>query len=61
MERALHGDEIKKNADLMAHQLFHIVEELPKVKMYPSSNRYLFELPCMGIDNIMAWHCHTDH
>ena len=60
MERELWGDEIKENADLMSRQLLRIVEELNQVKTYPSSHRHLSELPRMGIDNVPAWHHHTE-
>jgi len=59
MERELRGDEIKEKADLMARQLRRILKELDEVKTYPSSHRYLSELPPMGIDNVSAWHRHT--
>jgi hypothetical protein len=59
MERELRGDEIKEKAELMARQLLRIVEELNKVPTYPSSHRYLSELPRIGIDNVLAWHHHT--
>ena len=60
MERELRGDEIKEKADLMARQLLRIVEELNDVKTYPSTHRYLSELPRMGIDNVMVWHRHAE-
>ena len=60
MERELRGDEVKENADLMSRQLLRIVKELDQVKTYPSSHRYLSELPRMGIDNVLAWHRHTE-
>jgi len=44
IERELRGDEIKEDADLMARQLLHIIEELNQVKMYPSGHHYLLEL-----------------
>jgi hypothetical protein len=60
LERELRGDEIKEEADLMARQLLRIVEELEQVKTYPSSHRYLLELPRMGINNVPAWHRHVE-
>jgi len=60
MERELRGDEIKEEADLMARQLLRIVKELNEVKTYPSSHRYLSELPRMEINNVLAWHRHAN-
>lgn len=60
IEREVRGDEIKENADLMARQLLHIVEELKQVQTYPSDHRYLLELPRMGMNNVPAWHRHVE-
>jgi hypothetical protein len=59
IERELR-DDIKEEADLIARQLLRIVEELEQVKTCPSSHRYLLELPRIGMNNVPAWHRHTD-
>ena len=60
IEHELRGDEIKEDADLMARQLLHIVEELNQVKRCPSGHRHLLELPRMGINHVLAWHRHVE-